>query len=529
MRRRSRAESERDFNLTINTIPALVWSARIDGTADFLNQHYLDYVGLTTDQAQGWNWTAAVHPDDLNGLVAAWQTVLASGKAGEAEARLRRFDGQYRWFLFRANPLRDQSGNIVKWYGVNTDIEDRKRAEIELRTNEQRYRELFNSVPVALIEIDSQKRAEMLDDLHRQGVTDVEAYLDANPDFERRAIDASIIKEVNQQSVELFGARDADALIGASTARLLAINPGALRRGTVSQFRGEKLFQHELKLETLGRTIDVLLTVARPDVNRNFLALTDITKLKTAEERLQRLQAEFAHAARISMLGELAASIVHEVNQPLAALQTNSETALRWLDRQEPDVAKARDLIRRNVDDAHRARDIVVRIREMASGRLPAHTELSLHDVIHESIVFLRHELQSNGVSVVFDLTPTPPVVTGDRIQLQQVIVNLTVNAVSAMTQSAVASRTLLIRTGQPDAETLSCAFEDSGPGIDPGAFARLFDSFFTTKDAGMGMGLPVSRSIIEAHGGVIKADNNSQLGGARFSFELPVEGATAQ
>jgi PAS domain S-box-containing protein len=649
------AASERNLQLTIDTIPALAWSAPPDGTADFLNQHYLDYVGLSPEQARGWGWTAAVHPDDMNGLAAAWQAIMASGKAGEAEARLRRFDGQYRWVLFRTHPLRDESGNIVKWYGVNTDIEDRKRAETELRSNEQRYRELFNSVPVALLEIDSKRRTQMLDDLRRGGVTDLEAYLDAHPDFERRAIDTSIIKEVNHQMVEMFGVRDAEALVGQSTARLLELTPGALRRGTVSRFKGEKLFQHELKLSTAaGRTVDVLLTVARPDVNRNFLALTDVTKLKAAEDALRRseallakgqevsltgtfhldsatqvftwsaelyriyeiepgtpptfeliatryhpedlaiidnvaeqsrnavmnfdyehrllmpngsvkyvhvvangsrnsdgrleyfgaaqdvtaqrlseqaltrLQTDFARAARISMLGELAASIAHEVNQPLGAIRTNSETALRWLDREEPNVAKARELIRRNVDVAHRAADIVARIREMAAGRIPEHTTLSLHEVIEESIAFLRNELQSNAISVALGLAPAPPAVTGDRVQLQQVVVNLTVNAVHAMVEAAATRRTLLIRTELTDSDTLSCSFEDSGPGIDPGVLDHLFDSFVTTKDAGMGMGLPVSRSIIEAHGGVIRADNNSVLGGARFSFALPVRGATA-
>jgi PAS domain S-box-containing protein len=128
--------SEHDLSLIINKIPALVWSARPDGSAEFFNQHYLDYVGLPAEQVKDWGWTVAVHPDDLNGLAGSWQSIMASGKQGESEARLRRFDGEYRWFLFRANPLRDESGNIVKWFGINTDIEDRKRAEDALRRSE---------------------------------------------------------------------------------------------------------------------------------------------------------------------------------------------------------------------------------------------------------------------------------------------------------------------------------------------------------------------------------------------------------
>jgi PAS domain S-box-containing protein len=128
--------SEHKLKLIINTIPALVWSARPDGSAEFFNQHYLDYVGLTADHVKDWGWTVAVHPDDLNGLAGSWQSIMASGKQGESEARLRRFDGEYRWFLFRANPLRDESGNIVEWFGINTDIEDRERAEDALRRSE---------------------------------------------------------------------------------------------------------------------------------------------------------------------------------------------------------------------------------------------------------------------------------------------------------------------------------------------------------------------------------------------------------
>ena len=141
------AASERNLKLIVDTIHALAWSARPDGTAEFFNQHYLDYVGLSAEQAAGWGWTAAVHPDDLDGLAATWQTILASGKLGEAEARLRRNDGEYRWFLFRANPSRDESGNIVKWYGVNTDIEERKRAEEALGVSERYSRLIVDSIP----------------------------------------------------------------------------------------------------------------------------------------------------------------------------------------------------------------------------------------------------------------------------------------------------------------------------------------------------------------------------------------------
>jgi C4-dicarboxylate-specific signal transduction histidine kinase len=161
----------------------------------------------------------------------------------------------------------------------------------------------------------------------------------------------------------------------------------------------------------------------------------------------------------------------------------------------------------------------------MAAGRAPQPSQLSLHDVIEQSMIFLRHEFQSKGVAVSLHLAPALPPVTGDHTQLQQVVVNLAINAVQAMVQAGAARRALLIQTKLSNPEAVCCAFEDSGPGIGPEHLDHLFDSFLTTKKAGMGMGLSISRSIIEAHGGQIRADNKSTLGGARFSFELPANG----
>jgi C4-dicarboxylate-specific signal transduction histidine kinase len=242
---------------------------------------------------------------------------------------------------------------------------------------------------------------------------------------------------------------------------------------------------------------------------------------RLSEEALGKARSEVAHMARVTSLGVLTASIAHEVNQPLGAIVTNGETGLRWLARPDLDVEKVREILKRVVADARRASDIIDRIRAMAAGRAPRHTQLSLDEIVEESMVFLHHEFQSRGVAVSLELAPQLPQVVGDRTQLQQVIVNLAVNALQAMAPSS--GRGLLIRSLRSDSETVCCTVEDSGPGIAPADLPHLFDSFFTTKDAGMGMGLPISRSIIEAHGGHIRADNDSTLGGARFSFALPV------
>jgi C4-dicarboxylate-specific signal transduction histidine kinase len=236
------------------------------------------------------------------------------------------------------------------------------------------------------------------------------------------------------------------------------------------------------------------------------------------------VQSEFARAARISTLGELTASIAHEVNQPLTAIATNSDTALRWLDRPEPNVGKARELTQRTVEETRRAAAVITRVRAMASGGVPKLTTLSLHDVINDVIALLGSEIRATNVSISLDLLPSLPNVRGDRIQLQQVVVNLVINAAQAMAHAKAARRVISIQTMLIDERSIGCAIEDSGPGIDPQHFNRLFDSFYTTKDSGMGLGLPVSRSIIETHCGELRADNNSSLGGARFSFTLPVD-----
>jgi C4-dicarboxylate-specific signal transduction histidine kinase len=246
---------------------------------------------------------------------------------------------------------------------------------------------------------------------------------------------------------------------------------------------------------------------------------SDIVDIPKRVREQERLQTEGA-PARISARAELAATIAHEINQPLAAMRTNIETGLRYLNRPDPNVAEAREAMQRSLNDVLRAAEVISSVRAMVAGRCPQRTMLSLPDVIDESLVFLHNELRSTGVLVSLDLAPSLPALSGDRIQLQQVVVNLVINAVQAMAQSA--ERKLLIRT-MPSGRWISCSLEDSGPGIDPPDLGKLFRDFFTTKDTGMGIGLPMCRSIIEAHGGELRADNNSTLGGARFGFQLPL------
>jgi PAS domain S-box-containing protein len=359
--------SERNLDLIINSLPALVWSARPDGSAEFFNQYYLNYVGLSLEAAQDWGWTTAVHRDDLSDLAGAWQEIMNSREAGEKEARLRRFDGTYRWFLFRANPLRDEAGNVVRWFGLNTDIEDRKRAE----------------------------------------------------------------------------------------------------------------------------------------------------------EALRNTQAKVAHMARVMTMGELTASIAHEISQPLSGIVTNASTCLRMLGADPPNAPGARETARRTIRDANRASAIIARLRALFNRKAPVSRPVDLNEATREVVALSLDRLRRDGVDLRTELSKGLPLVLGDRVQLQQVILNLVQNALDAMNAIDHEPREMIIRTERGESNQVRLSIQDSGPGFDAVEVDRLFDAFYTTKCEGMGIGLSVSRSIIENHHGRLWAVPNDGRG-VTFSFSIP-------
>jgi two-component system, LuxR family, sensor kinase FixL len=291
-----------------------------------------------------------------------------------------------------------------------------------------------------------------------------------------------------------------------------------------ARFQGASRFEAEMKIRTFdGQIRDVLYVAYFPEAfGQEALGLgclVDISDRVNAEAMLAEAQAEFAHAARVSMLGELTASIAHEVNQPLGAILTNGEAALLWLNRPQPNLDELRALSARTVADARRAADIIRRIRDMATRAETERSPVGLNAVIQEVLLFLSPELRRQGVETTLDLAGGLPEVMGDRVQLQQVFVNLAVNAVHAM--AGQENKRLVIRTTRVAEDAVRAEIEDTGNGIHPDNLNQVFQGFFTTKQDGMGIGLAVCRSIIEAHGGSIEAANRPG-GGARLRFTLP-------
>ena len=251
-------------------------------------------------------------------------------------------------------------------------------------------------------------------------------------------------------------------------------------------------------------------------------AVTDITSRKRAEAELHEAQANLAHVTRVTALGEMAASIAHEVNQPLAAVVTNATACLRWLDREPANLKEARSTVQSIVADGNRAGEVIQRVRALVNKTADQKAPLHINDVVNEVISLVQHELFSHRVALRLELGPALPPVLADRIQLQQVILNLVINGIEAMQPVKDRPRELLIRTQQDETNQVLVTVSDCGVGVAAENADRLFDAFFTTKSGGMGMGLSICRSIVNAHGGRLSASANAGPG-ATFQFTLPL------
>ncbi|MDQ8029989.1 MAG: ATP-binding protein [Brevundimonas sp.] len=471
-----------------------------------------------------WNDAATLlyGPSPMQAIGAPVETLLGGISPEQTQAVVERRGGDGRRLLIDATWTRRQGADgQTETIEIGRDITGQRAVEDRLKRSELRYSSLFQAMAAAFWELDFSPVGGMLMALKGEGVEDLPRYFDENPAFVREMMRRTRVVDVNDTTLSLFGIGAREHLAGSvepywpesSSAVYAAAVKAAISRS------GHYMTETRLRRRD-GSEFDALFTAAFPHEGlvqgALLVGVIDISERLAAQADLRRVQDEFAHAARVSMLGELAASIAHEVNQPLAAISTNAAASLRWLSRDAPDVERAVALTSRIGADAQRAADVIARVRGMAAKRTAARETLQVRELVEETLLFLRDELQAQGAGVVVEADEAT--VHGDRTQLQQVLVNLVMNAV----QASEAAARIHIAVVQ-EADGVSISVSDNGPGIaaDPDS---LFNSFYSTKPDGMGLGLPICRSIVEAHGGRISASNASG-GGALFLIRFPVEG----
>src|SRR5271167_4764568 len=654
----------------VDSLPDMVWTALADGSIDFVNQRWCEFTHLGVGKSVGQGWQAAIHPADLPEVIERWRLIVASGKPGEMEARLRRFDGEYRRFLFRARPLTNDSGELVQWCGTNTDIEDRRQAEealsapwwLRASASEHHFRAVGDNIaglavlvtPTGRFELGNRQILEFFratpEELKRREITDLvhpddlpkvlaawrEAVETGRPyDVEERLRRAdgvylwfhtrgyplrdtnghvvlwylirADVDDVKRAETLLAGEKQLFELVasGHSTAEILEaicrlvegtasgcycsvvlvdssgtrLEHGAapsLPTTFITSIIGrpvntdsgpcamaatlnEQVIAADLTTETrwaayqwcpmalahglqscwstpistaTGKILGAFaLYHSEPrtptSLHQNLIEqFTHIARIaierRLSEETLNRVRSELAHVARVNSLGVLTASIAHEVNQPLTGIITNAGACLEMLAADPPNIEGALETARRTIRDGNRASEVIARLRALFSKKDATIGLVDLNEAIREVIALSLSELQKCRVNLRTELAEDLPPITGDRVQLQQVILNLVSNASHAMRNVDDRPRELLVRSEREIDDCVLLTVKDSGVGFDREGADRLFQAFYTTKNDGMGIGLSISQSIIESHQGRLWAKPNDGPG-ATFSCSLPL------
>ena len=475
-----------------------------------------------------WNWDV-VHPDDREHVQNVVSTAIRDRKGYELEHRIVFPDGSVRIVHARGHPIVDASGTVTEYIGTSTDVTKRRAAEDELRKSEQRYRTIFESAGSAIVEEDFTKVMAALDEI-RARESDVVRYLDDHPEVVARTLGLIRVTDANHAAARLFGAKTSSEFLN----DVSVLNTPELQAAWVILLReiakGRRIVETELVLTTIqNEKVSTIVTIVLPDPSSGYESVlctfVDLTERNRAHDALQQAQATLAHATRVTMLGELTASIAHEVNQPLAAILNNANASLGMLSSGDAaDLNEVRAALGDVAVDAERASAVIERVRALARRSPPERERLQLADVVTDVLLLAARELVMRHVTIRRDVDASLPVVLGDRVQLQQVLLNLVVNGMDAMIALDEEERLLVI---SESAETLegrpaaTIRVQDHGIGLSSTDKDRLFEAFYTTKPNGMGMGLAISRSIIEAHGGRMWAEPNTGPG-ATFAFSLP-------
>jgi PAS domain S-box-containing protein len=527
-------QTERRIRQIIDTIPAHAWSSVPDGSVDFVNQRFVDFTGRSIEELLGWEWGSSIHPDDLSSHVGLWRAALAAGEPMESEVRVRGRDGDYRWLLMRNVPLRDELGNIVKWYGTAIEIEDRKRAEM-LLAGEKRLLEMIARGDSRAFILDALCR--LVEELASGSLSSI-LLLDSTGKRLRHGA-APNLPIPYTQAIDGGAIGPAAGSCGTAAYRAEAVIVSDIATDPLWADYRDLALAHGLRacwstpiLSSEGRVLGTFAMYYREprspapreqDVIEQITHLASIAiEREQAEERLRQAQADLARVSRVTTMGELTASVAHEVNQPIAAAVTNANACLRWLAGDIANLEEARAAATRIVRDGTRAAEIISRIRLLFKKGTPQRELADVNEVIRETIALLRSEATRYSISVHTEPAANLPQIMGDRVQLQQVLMNLIMNSIEAM-KEVDGTRELVIKSQRGENEEVLVSVSDTGVGLPPHQADQIFNAFFSTKPHGTGMGLSISRSIVESHGGRLWAAGNSPRG-ARFCLTLPIK-----
>jgi PAS domain S-box-containing protein len=486
---------ERELRTLVEAIPAYVGTALPDGRVDFLSASWLDYSGQTREEAMGWGWAGAIHPDDVDRQMANWRTALASGEPLEQEGRFRNVAGIYRWFLNRNIPLRDEDGSVIKWYGILFDINALKETAHALQMREQELLGIIETIPSMLWSISPTGEITYLSQrIVEYCGAPLEEILD-------RGWGKSIHPDDREETLKAFAQ---------------AISSGesysAIHR--VRRADGEYRWHH-----SMGEP----LRDPQGKIIQWYGLNVDIDERKRAEDHLRDTRNKLSKASKIATVAELSASIAHQLNQPLMAVLGNAQAAKRWLASNPPNLTETNASIERILRDIRLADQTMQHIRALFKSEPYEKRDESVVDIIRESLRFVHEDPNKRQVRIDWSIEGRLPSVCVDRIQVQQVFINLISNAIEA-TDGSANTASILLRAFVTQEDEVIVQVMDNGTGLeDP---EKIFDAFMTTKEKGMGIGLAVSRSIVEAHGGRLWAENNPDHG-ATLNVALPASSKT--
>jgi PAS domain S-box-containing protein len=494
------AESEARFRELADNMSQFAWTTDATSRRTWFNKRWHDYTGTTLEDVQGTRWQKLLHPDHVKRVNRRIRESYESGTPWEETFPLRGRDGNFRWFLTRATPIRNEAGDVVRWFGTNTDVTRQVEAEGALRSlNETLERRIAEQAK------------------ERDRIWNVSQDLLVVADI------SGTLLSINPAWTAALGWSEGE-LLGKTTEWLRHPDDRARSRAELVRLTDARktLVPFESRLRHKGGSYRWLSWQAVTDDGLLYAVARDVTDLKNAEEQLRTSRRELEQGSRQMTVGAMTASIAHEVNQPLAAIVTNADAGLRWLSREEPDLDEVRALLTRIVSDGLRASEVITSIRSMfGKGAREKNSLVSVNDLLGNVLALVNGELASHKILLRTEMLDGLPVVMAERVQLQQVLLNLIMNAIEAMSSVTDRERVLSISSMICEADQVLITLQDSGTGIDPAHMVRIFDAFFTTKDRGMGMGLSICRSIVESHGGQLWASPNNPHG-TSFYVKLP-------